>query len=226
VERLTRRYDNLESRIVAASPKYADQTQPHILSAQELQGQLDGETLLLEYSLGRERSYVWAVTGSSIQGYELPPRARIERETRNVGRLVVARAERRPRETDDQWRARVRRADLDYWRAAATLSEMLLAPLTSHPDAKRLVIVPQGALQSVPFGALPIPSATSDTTQAEVARSARLQENKPATPLILDHEVVILPSASTLALLRRDWPDRKTPAKNGCHSRRSCIFGE
>lgn len=38
----------------------------------------DADTLLLEYALGTERSYVWAVTPASISGFELPPRARIE----------------------------------------------------------------------------------------------------------------------------------------------------
>ena len=40
--------------------------------------------LLLEYSLGEERSYLWAVTPTSIKSFELPKRAEIETTARGV----------------------------------------------------------------------------------------------------------------------------------------------
>ena len=213
VEDLTRQYQELESQMLAASPKYADQTQPQIPNAGELQRQLDDDTLLLEYSLGRERSYVWAVTRGSIRSYELPGRAQIEKATQQVGRLVVARTTRGHAETHGQWQARIKRADSEYWKAAAALSRMLLAPLASQPAAKRLVIVPQGALQSVPFEALPIPSGTSLANPSGAATTRLSVDKGRPRPLILDYETVILPSASALACLRRQWPDRKSPAR-------------
>ena len=213
VEDLTHQYQELESQMLAASPKYADQTQPQIPNAGELQRQLDDDTLLLEYSLGRERSYVWAVTRGSIRSYELPGRAQIEMATQQVVRLVVARARRGRAETHGKWQARTKRADSEYWKAAAALSRMLLAPLASQPAAKRLVIVPQGALQSVAFEALPIPAGTSIANPSGGATSRLSADKRRPRPLILDYEVVILPSASALACLRRQWPDRKSPAR-------------
>jgi len=59
---------------------------------------------------------------------------------------------------------------------------------------RRLVIVTAGALQYVPFAALPSPSS-------------------PDTPLVVDHEIVNLPSASTIAFLRRERANRTLPAK-------------
>ncbi|MGH9752291.1 MAG: CHAT domain-containing protein [Blastocatellia bacterium] len=56
------------------------------------------------------------------------------------------------------------------------------------------MIVSDGALQYVPFGALPNPSA------------GRVGINK-LRPLIADHEVVTLPSASVLATMRRELCD-------------------
>src|SRR5262249_48227251 len=61
--------------------------------------------------------------------------------------------------------------------------------------AKRLVIVPDGALQYVPFAALADPASSG------------------YRPLITAHELVNEPSASTLALLRRTQARRKPAAR-------------
>ena len=46
--------------------------------------------MLLEYALGEERSFLWAVDRDSVTGFELPPRARIEAAAREVyGSLSV-----------------------------------------------------------------------------------------------------------------------------------------
>ena len=45
---------------------------------------LDDDTLLLEYALGSERSYLWAVTPGSFAVYQLPKRAQIEAAVRRV----------------------------------------------------------------------------------------------------------------------------------------------
>ena len=48
--------------------------------------------MLLEYSLGEERSYVWAVTQNSLKTYELPKREQIEKAARRVYDLLTARS--------------------------------------------------------------------------------------------------------------------------------------
>jgi CHAT domain-containing protein/Tfp pilus assembly protein PilF len=70
------------------------------------------------------------------------------------------------------------------------LSRAVIEPLASHIDGKRLAIVAEGALQYVPFAAL---------------------LDGEGHPLIRSHEIVSLPSASTLQALRRDAVSR-TPA--------------
>mgnify|MGYP003336862688 CR=1 FL=1 len=52
----------------------------------------------------------------------------------------------------------VAKADARLAPEMARLSRMLLGPVASQLGAKRLVIVGQGALQYLPFGALPEPS--------------------------------------------------------------------
>jgi len=57
---------------------------------------------LLEYSLGEERSYLWAVTKNSFSSYELPSRAVIEAAARRCYELLTARNQQVKFETADE----------------------------------------------------------------------------------------------------------------------------
>uniref|UniRef100_A0ACD5GSI4 Tetratricopeptide repeat protein n=1 Tax=Desertifilum tharense IPPAS B-1220 TaxID=1781255 RepID=A0ACD5GSI4_9CYAN len=75
IQQLETQYATLQANIRQISPRYAALTQPQPLTLAEIQQQvLDSETVLLEYSLGQERSYLWVVTPTEISSYELPPR--------------------------------------------------------------------------------------------------------------------------------------------------------
>jgi hypothetical protein len=63
-------------------------------------------------------------------------------------------------------------------RSTLALGRMLLGPLVELPAAKRLAIVAEGALEYIPFAVLP--------------------QSPRRAPLIASHEIVNLPSASTL----------------------------
>ena len=184
----------VESQIRQASPRYAALTQAQTLSAEGIQREVgDADTLLLEYALGKERSFVWAVSPAAINAYALPARREVEAVAGRVSELLTARNAIMPGETPAQRRERVVRADAQYYESAGLLSRMLLAPVAAHLSrAKRLVIVAPGALQLIPFGALPAPKTSVSPPP----------EN--GLPLIVSHELVVLPSASTLAMLRRD----------------------
>ncbi len=71
---------------------------------------------------------------------------------------------------------------------------MLLGPVVKTIAGKRLLVVTEGALQYVPFAALPVPGS-----------------NATPVPLLVQHEIVNLPSASVLAVLRRE-ATRRAPA--------------
>ncbi len=182
------------------NPRLAALTDPQPLVVKEIQQQLDGNTILLEYELGNERSYLWAVTVDGVLSYQLPPRAEIEAQARRVYQLLIARQP-APGLTDAQQRAREVAADAQYQTQATILSKMLLAPVAAHLGTKRLLIVADGALQYLPFAALPAP--TPEGTEMKIG----------SRPLILDHEIVSLPSASVLAVLRRELADRKPATK-------------
>ena len=196
IETLTTEFQQVEAEIRQTSPRYAALTQPQPLNLKEIQEQLlDQDTLLLEYSLGKERSYLWAVTPTSIASYQLPNRDEVETLARRVYELLIARQP-KPGLTEEQQLARAAEIDALYQTQAAILSRMLLGPISAQLGAKRLLVVSDGALQYIPFGSLPAPVSPD-----------------PRLPLIAEHEIISLPSASTLAVLRQEVKGRKPAAK-------------
>ena len=215
IDQITTEYDEVKARIKATSPRYAALTQPQPLGLNEIQQQvLDDETLLLEYALGDERSYLWAVTRDSITSYELPGRTEIEEASRHVYDLLLAHQPIKG-EALGQRQARVAASDEQYWKQAAHLSRIVLGPVAGQLRNKRLLIVADGALQYVPFGALTVPevSQAGRERQTQEAAAAFSDSRDDLKPLMLDHEIVNLPSASTLAVLRRETAQR-APAPN------------
>ena len=202
---LTTEYEELRAQIRARSPRYAALTQPQPLSLAEIQQQvLDPDTLLLEYSLGDDASYLFVVSQTSITSHQLPKRAEIEAATRRVRELLTA-PQPQPGDTEAKYQARVKEAREGYWTQAAELSRMLLGPVASQLGKKRLAIVADGALQYIPFAALPAPSSGNDEGRNSGAEPQ---------PLFVEHEIVSLPSASTLATLRRETAGRKPAEKS------------
>jgi CHAT domain-containing protein/tetratricopeptide (TPR) repeat protein len=210
IDALTGDYQQVEAQIRQSSPRYAALTQPVPLMVREIQSEvLDSDTALLEYALGEDRSYLWVVTPTSVKSFELPKRAEIETSVRRVVGLLS---------DGKRWATNVQ-INAEYAGAADQLSRTLLPPaLMSQLKARRLVIVGDGALQYLPFGALPVPmpEGTVARRQGSVASGIgnRPQTPDPRPPLIADYEIVSLPSASTLAVLRRETANRARPTKS------------
>ncbi len=175
---LAAEYQEVQAQIRAQSPHYAALTQPQPLKLSEMQQLLDADTMLLEYALGEERSYLWAVTATSVTSFELPKRAIIEAAARSYYELLIA--------PDPAARQKLTQS-------AAALSQLLLKPVASQLGANRLLLVTEGALQYVPFAALPNPTGDG--------------------PLISNHELISLPSASALAVLRKEMTGRPAAPK-------------
>ena len=182
LDALLAEYEDVQGRLRAASPRYAALARPQPLGLKEIREQvLDRDTLLLEFELGERRSFVWAVTSDALSSHELPRRAVIEAAAR---RLYQA------------WSVGSGVDEAEAARRASALSRMLLGPVADQLGDKRLAIVAEGALQYVPFAALPSPRGGAT-----------------AVPLIATHEVLSLPSATTLAVLRREASDRIPPGR-------------
>ena len=203
IDALTTEYEQVVARIRQTSPRYAELTQPLPLNLKEIQTNvLDSETLLLEYALGEDRSFLWAVTQDSIKSFELQKREVLEAAARHLYEVLTERNRVVKNETPDQRRLRLDRSDAEYASAAKALSDLLLQPVASHLGTKRLVIVGEGLLQYVPFAGLPAPIDQGNE-----------QANKAYRSLVLDHEIINLPSASVMDVLRREATGRKPAPK-------------
>lgn len=201
LRQLTAEYQLVQAQIRERNPRYAALTQPQSVSLSEIQAELrDDNTALLEYQLGEERSYLWLVTANSLSSYELPGRGVLEASAREVYGLLTSRQSDGGK-VDAAYQARVSASDEVYEEKALALSRMLLGPAASQLGDRRLLIVAEGVLQYIPFEALPVPDAAADE-----GRPTGANEPAPAErPLLISrHEVVSLPSMSTLIRLRRE----------------------
>ncbi|HLJ86906.1 MAG TPA: CHAT domain-containing protein [Candidatus Angelobacter sp.] len=201
LEDLEKQYQAIEDRLRQASPGYTALTQPQPLTTDEIQGLLDGDTLLLEYSLGSERSHVFVVTSQSIAVHELPKRVAVENEAKLFHELLTARNRSIRGESFQAQQLRISKADIASQAVASRLSHLLLDPVALDLRKNRLLIVGDGALQYLPFSALPAPQNASGTAP------------KMNRPLIAENEILELPSASVLAVLRRERTVRNPPSK-------------
>lgn len=180
--------EEVETALRSSSESYAALTQPRLLGVRDIQKQiLNDRTLLLEYSLGEERSYLWAVTASTFESFELPGRKSIETAALDFYSSVTARNESEGTVSPEQADARAEQASL-------ALSRAILGPVEPLLEDRILLVVSDGVLQYIPFAALPLPSA-------------------PQKRVLARNQVVSLPSASTLAALRRQIEGRAPAAK-------------
>lgn len=165
-----------------ADARFNNLLRPAPLSLEEIRREVtDGETSLLEFSLGDRKSYLWLVTQEGMMSYELPDRRTIEAAALNLARLFGD-EEKGPG------------SDSDIEAAAAELSRLVLAPVAGRLRSRRLIVVADGVLQYVPFQILTDASAGGE-------------------PLVARHEIVNVPSASTLVLLRRELAGRPEAPK-------------
>ena len=195
ISTLENEYQQVQAAIREKSPEYSELTQPQPLGLKEIQQQLDADTLLLEYSLGAERSYLWVVSRDSLKSYVLPRREEIERISQQLYKTLTARSVFSSTEAAFQRNSRIRQADRDFEQASSELSRLVLAPAAAELHDKRLVIVADGALQYVPFAALSIPALNGYRS------------------LIQQHEIVSLPSASAFAVQRQNLANREPAPK-------------
>jgi CHAT domain-containing protein/Tfp pilus assembly protein PilF len=196
LEELSIAHDEVETRIRENGPRYAALTRLQPLRLNEIQRELEPSSLLLEYVLGEEHSYMWAITRESISSFQLPGRNRVEAAARRVHYLITARNQRPRFETSRQRAQRVAAADRESAKAAAELSDIVIRPVASLLSRKNLLIVTDGALSYVPFATLPVRRSDG---------SRRF--------LLMDHEVVSLPSATTLSVLRSELGKRQPAEK-------------
>lgn len=168
--------EDLENRLRRQSPRWRTRNPPRPLPAHSIQALIDHDTMLLEYALGDSKSFLWAITRDTIQSFELADAATIQQAARQAYEaLRIYEPNARPQTLQ----------------ATERLSQLLLAPLADHLQNQRLVIVADGATHYIPFAALPRPQSAANGPSGNMPR-----------PLLVDHEIVYLPSASVLGMQR------------------------
>jgi CHAT domain-containing protein/tetratricopeptide (TPR) repeat protein len=200
LEKLQVAFDQIENQIRTESPRYAALTGGQPLTVAEIQQKvLDDQTVLLEYSLGAESSYLWAVTNAGLSLYKLPARPALDKlatDFRSV--LIPAKLQRRIVGIDvmaDSQRGLGISATpfaedaAGFVVASSALYKAAVEPAAATLGEKRLLIVADGALNYVPFEAL--------------VKSPESADYSSLPYLIKSNEIIYAPSASVIGAIRQ-----------------------
>ena len=211
IDRLMTELAEVEQKMRAASPAYAELTSPEVATVDEVEHSLlDPDTALLDFRLGEARSFLFLITPDAFQTFELPARGVLEEDARCIHWLLTsftnsdtgtdgdetratclgpgrAALDEGPSQNPFETRARHRRlVEQAFAERASMLSDHLFREAFDSGllDGRRLAVITDGALEYVPFAALPEPGTTR--------------------PLVMHHELAMLPSASVLAFQRHE----------------------
>jgi CHAT domain-containing protein/Tfp pilus assembly protein PilF len=109
--------------------------EPEPMTLADIQNKLlDRDTVLLQYLLGNQRSFLWVITAESCKAWTLPKRTDLDAAARRAYAEVISGSGRS---------------------GLAELSKILLPAGIGPLGRKRLLIAAEEALQYIPFGALP-----------------------------------------------------------------------
>jgi CHAT domain-containing protein len=149
----------------------------------ELQQSLDSDTTLVEYMAFSDATTVaWVVMRNGIRVVPIPGGAEIEPLARRATDLLSKRAKLTQGDQPNDSVA----ADVAYQTVAARLSRVLLTPLRAAFSARRILVVADETFAFLPFAPLPDPNRAD------------------GAPLIADHEIVHLASATAAVALRKE----------------------
>jgi CHAT domain-containing protein len=174
-------HDQVIQEIRARNPSYEEVIQPTAWDLAKIQQQVvaDNDTVLLEFSLGAQKSYLWAITRSEIKSYELPNEKQIDELANRVYDLLKG----MPSE----------KTEAELSAAAQSLAQTVLFPAADQLNHHRIIIIPDGSLNYIPFQILPSPMSNE--------------------PLVASKEIINAPSASILGDLQAEAAHRQ-PANN------------
>lgn len=193
---LQHQLEQIRAELKQKSPIYSAIKDPAPFDVGEFQARvLDDNSLLLEFSLGKEESYLWVVGKSTFDSYVLPPREQIESRIERL-RSLLNQGSMLPNEAVDVFQKRVADAEAEYLHEARILSNELLGQAADKLAGKRLIVVADGKIHYFPLAALPFPNSATDD------------------PILLTNEVVYEPSAAALMLIKKMSASGKMPEKD------------
>ena len=199
LEKLQTEFEEIENQIRTASPRYAALTSNQPLSLSDVQQNvLDEQTILLEYSLQPDGSYLWVASKTGVNLYKLAPRSNLDKLATDLrAQLIPSKLQRRivgidVAEQSARGLGIASSAPEDaaaLVAAANTLYKAAIEPAAGVIGEKRLLIVADGALNYVPFEVL--------------LKSPESGDFSSLGYLIKSNEIVYAPSASVVAAIRQ-----------------------
>ncbi len=206
-KRMLAELDNLENeledvkrRIIQKSPAYANLKYPEPVTLEEAQSKLlDNKSVFLEYSLGRENSYLFVVKKDSIKMFALPSQKEIEKRVFNYMIFIS-----QPAPPSEE---KIKKG----YNAGYKLYKTLITPaLEEIKGIEKLYIIPDGILHYLPFETL-------------------VMKNKgtKAKFLIEKYEIAYAPSTSVLReIVAREVEKKKERNKKSLIAFGDPVFGK
>lgn len=198
LETLQTEYEEIENQIRTASPRYASLTANKPLTLAEVQQNvLDDQTVLVEYALQTDDSYLFVASKSAVNLFKLPARANVDKLAMDLrAQLIPSKLQRRIVGID------VAEANRGLGIAAAApedvapfvaasnaLYKVVLEPAAGMIGEKRLMVVADGALNYIPFEVLLKTTDGGDFSSLGY--------------LVKSNEVVYAPSASVVGTIKQ-----------------------
>lgn len=144
IESLQLELEQLESRIRRKNAEVSATHPPPATLREVQQRLLEPDTVLLEFLLGEEKGYAWAVTSTESRMYSIPAAAEIQER-------VVALYGQLSRIGSENYESEYSKS-ISSW-----LAQQLLAPAADLIRDRRILISADGALQYLPFAVLQLP---------------------------------------------------------------------
>ena len=198
LEKLQTEYEEIENQIRAASPRYATLTANKPMTLAEVQQSvLDDQTVLLEYALQADDSYLFAVSKDAVSLFKLSARAAVEKYATELrAQLIPSKLQRRIVGIDVVEANRglgiassAPEETAPFVTAANNLYKVVLEPAAALIGEKRLMIVADGALNYVPFEVL--------------LKTADAGDFASLNYLVKTNEIIYAPSASVVGAIKQ-----------------------
>src|SRR5215510_3646303 len=163
LEKLQAEFEEIENQIRTASPRYASLTANKPLTLAEVQQNvLDDQTVLVEYALQTDDSYLFVASKSAVNLFKLPPRSNVDKLAMDLrAQLIPSKLQRRIVGIDVAEANRglgiatTAPEDVAPFIAAANgLYKVVLQPAAAMIGEKRVMVVADGALSYIPFEVL------------------------------------------------------------------------
>jgi CHAT domain-containing protein len=198
LEKLQAEFEEIENQIRTASPRYASLTANKPLTLAEVQQNvLDDQTVLVEYALQTDDSYLFVASKGAVNLFKLPPRSNVDKLAMDLrAQLIPSKLQRRLVGIDVAEANRglgiASAAPEDvapFVAASNALYKVVLEPAAGMIGDKRLMVVADGALNYIPFEVLLKTADSGDFASLNY--------------LVKTNEVIYAPSASVVGAIRQ-----------------------